>query len=314
MRHDQIWKEILWNFFAEFMELFFPEVAKRLDFSRIRLLDVSLFTDLPEGARREPDLLVEAHTRDGEVEIILVHIEIQVKHDRKVPYRMWEYYNLLRLRRKHRVFPLVVYLEASVGGLAEERYVESLLGRSILSFSYAVVALPDLSADEYMERENVLAPALSALMQGEQTGRVLRKLRAYQRMARSHLDEAKRSLLMYVIDRYAKLNRDEEAEMNRLMEGSEMQEVKEIITSYEERGVKKGIKQGIEQGIEQGIVRGIVRGKREALLIQMRYRFGELPESVIARIERIKSSKELDELVHKVLDARSLEEMGLLKE
>jgi hypothetical protein len=49
-------------FFREFLELFFPEVAARLDFARVVFLDKEVFTDVPEGSRRELDLVAQAYT------------------------------------------------------------------------------------------------------------------------------------------------------------------------------------------------------------------------------------------------------------
>jgi hypothetical protein len=49
------------------------------------------------------------------------------------------------------------------------------------------------------------------------------------------------------------------------------------------------------------------------LLRQMRRKFGELPEGVTARIESITEPEELDALSDRILDADSLEEMGLLQ-
>ncbi len=141
-------------------------------------------------------MVAEVHTLDGVVEIILVHIEVQTRRESDVPYRMWEYYSLLRLRTIRRIFPLVVYMEPGVVGLVQESYVDTLFGREIQSFSYAAGGLRDMSAEEFLEKENVLAPALSALMRGDEGTRVLRKLRAYGRMYRSHLDEARKSQLL----------------------------------------------------------------------------------------------------------------------
>ena len=50
MKHDQFWKTTLWIFFREFMELFFPEESNHPDFTRIKLLDKEIFTDLPQGS------------------------------------------------------------------------------------------------------------------------------------------------------------------------------------------------------------------------------------------------------------------------
>ncbi len=105
MGHDQLWKDVLWTFFEAFIRLFFPEVAEALDFSTAQLVEGEVFTDLSEGSLREPDVVVQVKRSDGETEIILVHVEVQAERRRDVPYRMWEYYGLLRLRKKLPVFP-----------------------------------------------------------------------------------------------------------------------------------------------------------------------------------------------------------------
>ena len=134
MPQDQLFKELLRAFFREFLELFYPEVAARLDFARTTFLDKETFTDLPEGSRREMDLVAQVYTLDGEPEIILVHVEVQTQRRGEFPYRMWEYYALLRLRHKMPVFPVVVYLAPGAGGLVEETYTEALFGRNVLTF------------------------------------------------------------------------------------------------------------------------------------------------------------------------------------
>jgi hypothetical protein len=68
-----------------------------------------------------------------------------------------------------------------------------------------------------------------------------------------------------------------------------------MITSFERYGMEKGV----------------LKGKRNLLLRQLRHKFGELPESVEAKINAIETEEELDKLSDLILDANSLEEMGL---
>ena len=160
MGHDQLWKEVIWTFFEPFIRLFFPEVASALDFSTARLVEGEVFTDLPEGNRREPDIVVQVNRTDGEPEIILVHVEVQSERRENVPFRIWEYYSLLRLRKKLPVFPIVVFLTPSAGGLVSESYREELFGKRILAFAYEAVGLPDLPAEAYVDQDDLLAVAL----------------------------------------------------------------------------------------------------------------------------------------------------------
>ena len=72
-----------------------------------------------------------------------------------------------------------------------------------------------------------------------------------------------------------------------------------MITVYEQRG--------IEQGIEQGIV----IGERRTLLRQMNQKFGPVPEAIVARIQSISDVAELERLSDQILQATTVEEMGL---
>ena len=47
--HDQLFKELFQHFFTEFMALFYPQVATRLDFVAVTFLDKDLFTATPAG-------------------------------------------------------------------------------------------------------------------------------------------------------------------------------------------------------------------------------------------------------------------------
>jgi hypothetical protein len=319
MLTDQLFKALLKAFLKELMELFFPNIAKRLNFQQIEFIDKELFTDPMQGNRREPDLVAKVNTNEGEPEILLIHCEIQAKREREFPYRMFEYYALLRLRHQLPVYPMVLYLTPGTDGLHKETYTEQVFDEEILRFGYHAIGLPDLSADEYLESENPFASALSALMHSSRWDRVRRKWLSLQRVATSGLDEARKSLLVNVIESYLQLSEVEVVQFNQLMETTGSEEVREMMTIYEERGIAKGIAQGIEQGIAQGIEQGvaqgieqgIARGKREILLRQMRSKFGSLPDEVVQKLEGLTDNDLLDELSLRLLMANSLEEMGL---
>jgi flagellar biosynthesis/type III secretory pathway protein FliH len=101
------------------------------------------------------------------------------------------------------------------------------------------------------------------------------------------------------------------------------EEVMEIVTSWERRGIEKGFQQGILQGVEKGLQQGIERGMkqgiekgrietlREVLLDLLTSRFGALDESVAAKIRETDSADQLRRLTHQALTATSLRELGL---
>ncbi len=297
MPQDQLFKELLQAFFREFLELFYPAIAARLDFQRVTFLDKEAFADVPEGSRREADLVAQVHTLEGEPELLLFHFEVQTQRRREMPYRMFEYYALLRLRRRLPVLPIVVYLAPGAGGLVQEGYTESLFDTEILTFRYNVVGLPDLSAANYLDLDNPLGPTLSALMHSDEGSRVVRRLASMQKRSLLLTDDARRSLLLNIIERYLPLNAAEEAELQERIAQPELREVRDVITSYEERG------------IEQGIRQGILRGKHQAVLLVVRSRFGEVPEAVVSQIEAVTEATELDTLLQRALTAADAQDL-----
>ncbi len=192
MAYDQTLKETLKELFQEFLFLFYPEIAARLDLPRITFLDKETFTDFPEGDQREADLVVQVFTLEGEPEILLIHVEVEAEKRSTFRARMFEYYSLFRLRERLPIFPIVLYLFPGAGGLTEETHTESLLGKEILRFTYPVIGLRDLAADDYLTSDNPLASGLSALMRVSEEGAARQKLLALKKVASSGENEARK--------------------------------------------------------------------------------------------------------------------------
>ncbi len=97
--------------------------------------------------------MAELETRDGAKELVLVHIEVQLRHEVDFGARMFQYYALLWLRYRKPIWPIVVYLRGGGGdGLGEEAYDVEALGQRRLRFWYQKVALARLDAREYVRR------------------------------------------------------------------------------------------------------------------------------------------------------------------
>jgi hypothetical protein len=304
VNHDELFKEMLLNFFPEFLRLFFPAEAAQLALDQVRFVSPETFTDFPDGAVRRADVVAEVRTLVGETGVILVHVEVQAARDPGMPSRMWGYFSALRNRYGRLVFPVVVYLAPGAGGVAVEEYNEVVLGRRVLRLEYAVVGLPDLSAAQYEALGVPLATALASLMRPTPgLDPVERKYQSLRSVAGADgYDEARRLVLATLVQRYQRLRpADERALQDRLRE--EEPQAMSIYTIIREEGKEEGIEQGIEQGV--------VRGLREALLRQMSTKFGPLPESVTAKVNATEGRAELEVLLLRVLTAASLDEMGL---
>ena len=94
MEQDSPWKEVLEELFEEFLEFYFPEVHRDLDFGQgYEFLDKELEQILvaSETGGRVVDKLVKVFLREGGERWLLIHLEIQSYAQEKFPERMFVY-------------------------------------------------------------------------------------------------------------------------------------------------------------------------------------------------------------------------------
>jgi len=298
MMHDQLWKEGFGFFLPEFINLLFPDVAEGLDLSKLRTLNKELFTHSSEGGRREPDVLVEIPNKNGRGST-MVHIEVQARRSAHFPHRMWEYYLALSHRFRHPILPIALYLCRGGGGASEEEYTVTACGRVVNRFRYAAIHLPEMWEEDYWDNGNVLSPAICAVMRSRERSNIERKIQAYERIAKAEIGDEERSVLLNMVDQYLSLDESETAAWNEWVEQRKSQEVRKMLTQWH----KKGIEEGREEGREEG--------KRETLLRQMRRKFGEPSETVKSILANIKDADAFDELMDRLFDAKTIEDMRL---
>jgi predicted transposase YdaD len=292
--HDQLFKAVLEKFFKDFLELFFPKVAERLDFGTLVFLDKELFADLPQGPTREVDVVARLETHEGEPEIVLVHVEVQARPERDFARRMFEYSTLLWLRDRAPIFPVVLYLQGGKG-LRDEEYQLSLFGRELFRFRYASVGLAHLRAEEYVET-GPLGVALAALMSRRRDADPpLLRVKMLRQVMGSGLDDARKFLLVNVIETYFELSVDEQERFERLVSRKEYRTVQEVKETWSDRMRAEGI----------------LEGKRETLLRLLTAKFGPLSPETIAKVNALPATGELDAYLERILKAESLEDMGL---
>lgn len=56
-----------------------------------------------------------------------------------------------------------------------------------------------------------------------------------------------------------------------------------------------------------------MKGKRDTAVMQLRLKFGDLPERVEERVQAMETQAELDRLLKAILDAQSLDDWGFNK-
>ena len=79
------------------------------------------------------------------------------------------------------------------------------------------------------------------------------------------------------------------------------------------RGRREGIVEGREEGIARGREEGRIVGSKEILIRQIEHRLGPLSKARRQRIEAIDDAATLEDLATRLLEASSLDDLGLGK-
>ena len=299
MGHDQLFKDFLRAFLQDFLELVYPELAERLDFKTLHLLDKELFTDFPEGKMREADLVAEVETRDGSPNLVLVHIEVQLRTKPDFPERMFRYFVMLWLRHSVPIVPIVIYMRGGPAGVGFRQFMMLSFGEEQVRFRYRSVALARLDAQSYVDSGNPVAAALAAPMNRRRTKDTL-TLRAVmlQRVAESALDDARKLLLTNMIETYFTVAPKHKERFRSIMSQESYREAQKMQLTWADK-MK-----------EEGRHEGLVEGKRATLIQLLGMKFDTIPDTTRARVQSL-SLDELDTYLERVLSVDTLQEMGL---
>ncbi len=307
MDHDQRFKTLIREFFADFLRLFLTVWESRFDLSTIEWLEQEMLPNPPEGSRHRLDMVaklkarrqVTSKNRSASDEwLTLIHIEIE-SPDRttNVKPRLPAYY--IHLRDKHNlpVLPIVIYLKVGLDGIGVDIYEEKFWELTVLCFRYLYVGLPGLKAVDYVEGDNWLGVALTALMRIPKDKIVSLGEQALRRLHESPLNEQQRFLLTECVEAYLPLNEEQQLELEKRMLAATSEKVKAMNKTTFEKGMEKGMEIGREEGMQNSLLR--IGAKR----------FRQMPQEVESRIRAIQDMKRLEELTDRMMDAQSWDEL-----
>jgi hypothetical protein len=303
--HDQRFKTLLREFFPEFLNLFFPEQAARLDLTNLEWLDKEVFPDPPQGDVLVLDLVARvrrlptSEDAGGET-VALVHVEVESR-DAVAAFRrrMFQYYEALRRRYDEPVLPIAVYLRVGLEGIGIDVYTEEYEGLEVLRFQYLYVGLPALDAERHVLGENVLGIALSSLMRAPEVRRAWLAVHAeYRVMVESGENPLRKLWLKECIDAYRSLDEEQRGEYERLKQTEPYKEIEPMATVT------------AEQLLARGREEGRAEGQRLAVRLLLERRFGSLTPKVSQKLETWPVDRLADLLVD-VMEAPSLQALEL---
>lgn len=275
--HDEAFKKLLQTFFAEFIELFLPELHGYLDYSQTRFLMQELLVDIVGGEARSLDLLLETRFREDQA-YVLLHLEPQSYRDEDFQERMFIYFSRLfeRHRKEYRlIIPIAVFTMDDIRPEPDTLTI-ALPYQEILRFQFLQVKLKSKNWRDYVNSDNPVAAALLGKMSyNKKESRQLRT--AYLRMLlrlQGRLDTARLALIMSVADLYYPSTPVEDEGILQEIVEQNMEEgaiLMELMPAWKrwgyEEGIEQGLLKGLERGIEQGIEQGLEEGKKEGQLL-----------------------------------------------
>ena len=288
MDHDRLFKELLSTFFVEFLDLFLPEISAALDReTAVVPMDKEVFTDVTLGEKHEVDVLMKARFQ-GEEAFFLVHVENQATAQTDFPKRMFRYFARLTEKYDLPVYPVVIFSYDAPQRREPHLFQVTFPGKKVLRFEYSVIQLNRLPWRRFVRQENPVASALMAKMQMRPADRPRVKAECLRLLASLKLDPARATLIGVFIESYLSLTAQEMKQYERAIAGfppAERSETMELMTSWQQEGLKEGMTQG-----------------KEALVTrQLRRRLGTVSAPVTARVASL-SADQLDDLGEALLD------------
>jgi len=289
--HDRLFKELLSNFFPEFIELFFPDVSAYWDRNSLEFLPQEMFSDITEGERKIVDLLVRAAFRNQDA-LFIIHTEHQSYTESDFNARMFRYFARLHEKYALPVYPIVIYSHDSPQRPEPNFYRVEFPSWTVLEFNYKVIQLNRLNWQDFVNQPNPVASALISKMRMDAQERPTVKLMSLQLLSTLGLNPAQVQLISGFIDTYLKLNAEEKAvfeEQLARIEPRQQEEVMQIVTSWMEEGIQQGLQQGMQQEAATLVLR------------QLNRRFGRVTPQLQERIQNL-STTELEDLAEALLD------------
>jgi hypothetical protein len=310
--YDSPWKDILEQYFPQFIAFFTPQPYDEIDWSRdYTFLDKELQQVVPQaetGARRV-DKLVKVFLLNGEETWLLIHIEIQGQREDDFPRRMYIY--------NYRLFDVYGREVVSLAVLTDEHrnwrpshYGYERWGCRV-SLDFPIIKLLDYTdREEELAASNnpfavvVLAHLQTLATRRDPAGRYNAKLNLAKQLYRKGYGRQDILNLFRFIDWIMTLPTELEGQLQVELAQFEEREKMQYITTVERMAIQKGKQEGLQEGLQQGI--------RKSIINILQTRFNETSELVETLLEQIEDKEELQELTRQAVTINSLAEFEQL--
>jgi hypothetical protein len=292
--HDKLFKLLIGNLPFEFIELFYPQIARRLERSSLIPLDKELLSLLYED--READLVFQAMLKEEKSRFVF-HIEPQSYYELRFHSRMLQYFARVYEKYSLPVYSIAVFSYDTPRKLQPHSVIVSAMNETVLSFKYKTVQLNRMNWRDFVHSNNPVAAALMPRMNIARVERAEVRFQCISLLAcTKNLPRDIENIIAKFIDEYLVLSPTELEEYNRMVAEAGKEQRKAILdltTSWHREGRKEG-------------------RQEEAVSLILRLttkRFGQVPVSIAAQIKTLKVES-LEQLADKLLDFPAVEDLS----
>ena len=306
------------------MVFFFSELSAGIDWSkRPRFLDKELegigFGNAPDCM--VADKLVEVCLRNGSVQWVLIHVEVQAQRDASLARRVLDY-NYRIFKQYSQPVASLVLLADDDPGWRPHAFHNQLLGTE-MGISFASAKLLDFAGrdDALVASHNPFALVTLAHLRTQQSRHEADQLYAAKwqltKLLYEHGWSKRRIIVLFKVinwmmalpplqhERYwrgvLRLGKEHNMELD-------MKNPMEWVTPLEQIFIDKGLKRGLKRGLKEGLEQGRKEGAAALLERLLTRRFGPLPRT--ARSKLAKATEEQLAAWSDALDeARSLKQI-----
>jgi predicted transposase YdaD len=304
--YDTPWKDALTRYFPEFMEFYFADAHREIDWARPHVFleqELAQVVRDAELGRRRVDKLVRVFLRDGAEQWVFVHIDVQGRYEKQFAERVFVY--------NYRIYDCYRRPVASLVLLADNRahWKPASFGYKLLGCEVGI-RFPAVKLNDYAERvddllalPNVFALVTAAHLLTQQTkGQHVKRHAAKMRLARMlyerDWDRQRIVDLFGIIDWMMRIPRELQSRLMADIARLEKERGMPYLNSFE--------RAGLERGRQEGRQEGRLEGRQQMLRDQLVARFGTIPPLVDERLARAGLS-DLTAWSRAVLDAPNIE-------
>lgn len=305
---DSPWKDVLEAYFSHFLEFFFPDIYRDIDWSQSHeFLDTELQQIVRDAelGKRFADRLVKVWRLSGEECWVLIHIEVQQNRDANFAERMYVYNYRIRDRYDHSVVSLAVLTDDSKTW--RPQLFESQLWGCRVNFQFPIVKLIDYNQDwprleESLNPFSTIAMAHLKAIETRHNDSLRQdwKFRLSRRLYEKGYERQDILNLFRFIDWIILLPQELETDFRNAFANYEREKDMPYITSIERMAKQEGLKEGLREGLLNGIQ------------LNLNFKFGEEGKDLFSEISEIKDVETLKMLQAEILQATSPEEFKKL--